>query len=102
MATPEVIVKKNIRKILNEEDVYYAMPIGTGFGNSGVPDFLVCCAGHFLGIEAKTRGKKPTTLQEENMYQIRRAGGHTLVVNEDNYDELRRTLQWMKKNLSAE
>jgi hypothetical protein len=29
------------------------MPIGTGYGNSGVPDFLVCHGGEFLAIEAK-------------------------------------------------
>ncbi len=39
-ATPEAKVKKQIRAILDEHGVYYAMPIGTGYGNSGVPDFL--------------------------------------------------------------
>jgi pantoate kinase len=101
MATPEVLVKKQIRRILNEEEVYYAMPIGTGYGNSGVPDFLVCCAGYFFGIEAKAGNNKPTTLQEDHLYRIRKSGGRTLVVNETNINELKELIQWMKKNLSA-
>jgi hypothetical protein len=28
------------------------MPIGTGLGNSGVPDFLACVNGYFVAIEA--------------------------------------------------
>ena len=55
MSTPEVKVKKQIRKILDELGVYYAMPIGTGYGNSGVPDFLVCAGGKFVGILTLTR-----------------------------------------------
>jgi pantoate kinase len=51
--TPEAKVKKQIRKILDTTRCYYAMPVGSGFGNSGVPDFLVCHQGTFVGIEAK-------------------------------------------------
>ena len=68
------------------------MPIGTGYGNSGVPDFLVCHAGHFVGIEAKAGKGKTTALQEDNMQRIRESGGTTLVVNENNLDELKQLL----------
>ncbi len=91
-ATPEARVKKNIRKILEESKTYFAMPIGTGYGNSGVPDFLVCHNGHFIGIEAKAGDGKTTALQDMNLQKIRDAGGATLVVNEHNLDELRRLL----------
>jgi len=82
-STPEVKVKKQIRKLLDELGVYYAMPIGTGYGNSGVPDFLVC---------AKAGKNKPTLLQEEHLRRIRSAGGVAMVVNEDNINELRKVL----------
>jgi hypothetical protein len=90
--TPEAAVKKRIRKILDVTKTYYAMPIGTGYGNSGVPDFLVCHAGHFIGIEAKAGKGKTTALQEDNMQRIRESGGTTLVVNENNLDELKQLL----------
>jgi len=90
--TPEGKVKANIKKILKAHDAYYSMPIGTGFGAMGVPDFLVCHKGRFIGIEAKTVGNKPTRLQESNMEHIRSCGGIALVVNELNLQELEELL----------
>jgi len=92
MSTPEVKVKKQIRKILDELGVYYAMPIGTGYGNSGVPDFLVCAGGKFVGIEAKAGKGKTTALQEAHLSRIRGAGGIAVVINEDNIQTLKEVL----------
>lgn len=90
--TPEAKVKKQIRKILDITRTYYAMPIGTGYGSSGVPDFLVCHAGHFVGVEAKAGKGKTTALQEDNLQRIRNSGGTTLVINETNLHELEKLL----------
>lgn len=92
-STPEAKVKKHIRKQLDELGCYYAMPIGTGYGNSGVPDFLVCMKGRFVSIEAKAGKGKPTLLQEDNMRRIREAGGIALVINEFNQEEIWNTFK---------
>jgi pantoate kinase len=94
---PEVLVKKKIRALLDEFDAYYAMPIGTGYGNSGVPDFLVCCNGRFIGIEAKAGSGKTTALQEHHIQKIFEAGGYALVVNEDTLHVLQELLEWTTK-----
>lgn len=94
--TPEAKVKKQIRAILEAEGVYYAMPMGTGYGNSGVPDFLCCVAGTFMAIEAKAGKGKTTALQDEHIAQIKAAQGVALVINEKNIDELVRMLQLIK------
>lgn len=91
--TPESKVKAKIKKILNTCKCYVTMPIGTGFGCAGVPDYLVCINGHFLGIEAKAGKNKPTALQDQHMNNIRICGGYTIVVNEDNFDELEKLLK---------
>jgi len=96
-AKPEALVKKKIRAILDEFEAYYAMPIGTGYGNSGVPDFLVCCNGRFIGIEAKAGSNKPTALQQHNIERIFDAGGYALVINEDNLHILTELLEWTTK-----
>ena len=70
MSTPEVKVKKQIRKILDEAGAYYAMPIGSGYGNSGVPDFLICMDGMFIAVEAKAGTNKPTALQQSHLDKI--------------------------------
>lgn len=87
-STPEALVKKQIRKILDTTATYYAMPIGTGYGNSGVPDFLCCRNGHFLAIEAKAGKGKTTALQDAHLERIKKAGGTAVVINEQNIKEL--------------
>ena len=84
--TPEAKVKAKIKEVLKMERIYYAMPIGTGYGNSGVPDFLCCVNGRFLGIEAKANGNKPTELQKKNLMDIELSGGYTAVINENASD----------------
>jgi hypothetical protein len=51
--TPEAKVKDKIKKFLKANAIYYAMPATGGYGVSGVPDFLCCVKGKFVGIEAK-------------------------------------------------
>lgn len=90
--TPEGRVKAKIRKILDSLSAYYAMPLTGGYGKSGVPDFLVCHKGRFIGIEAKAGKGKTTALQDRELAAIVAAGGTSLVVNEDNIDELKDAL----------
>ena len=91
-ATPEVLVKRQIKKILKDARVYFAMPIGSGYGNAGVPDFLVCHHGRFIGIEAKAGKGKTTALQDKNLNDIRESGGVAIVIYEHNIDELKELL----------
>jgi penicillin-binding protein-related factor A (putative recombinase) len=88
--TPEGKVKISIKKILRNSGAYFSMPFTGGYGSSGTPDFLVCYKGKFIGIEAKTRGNKPTQLQLKNLTEIEYAGGLAIVINEDNIDQLER------------
>ena len=92
-STPEAKVKGKIKALLKKYGVYYAMPIGTGFGNSGVPDFLCCVNGKFLAIEAKAGAGKTTALQEKNLREIKEAGGSTAVIYETNIDDLENWLR---------
>lgn len=95
--TPEAKVKDKIKKILKDNGVYYAMPIGTGYGNSGVPDFLCCVNGHFLAIEAKAGKGTTTALQEKNIRDIRHAGGMAAVITEEQLEYLEQLIQLMKQ-----
>jgi hypothetical protein len=95
--TPEAKVKDKIKAILKEHGVYYAMPIGTGYGNAGVPDFLCCVDGRFFAIEAKANGGKTTALQDKNLRDIEIAGGVTCILNEDNISVLGNYLKFIKE-----
>lgn len=95
-STPEAKVKAKIKAILKAHGVYYAMPIGTGYGNSGVPDFLCCVNGKFVAIEAKAGKGETTALQKKNIREIKDAGGDAWVVRETNIESFE---AWMKEAL---
>jgi Holliday junction resolvase len=88
-ATPEKKVKDKVVALLKEHNAYYFFPATHGYGRSGVPDIIGCLGGRFFAIECKAGKNKPTALQEREMQRIRDAGGHTLVINEDNIEDLR-------------
>lgn len=90
--TPEAKVKAKVKRILAELGAYYAMPVTGGYGNSGVPDFLVCLRGRFVAIECKANGGKTTALQDKHLADIRGAGGLSLIIHEANVDNLRKEL----------
>lgn len=81
--TPESRVKARVKRILEKyPHAYRTMPVTGGFGNSGVPDFIVCINGKFVGIECKANGNKPTALQLKNLNAIVEAGGYGFVVDD--------------------
>lgn len=88
MQTPESKVKTSVTKILKKLGIYYFYPVTGGYGSSGVPDIICCYNGLFIGIECKAGTNKPTPLQEAQMQKIRQAGGHTIVINEQNVSVL--------------
>lgn len=90
--TPEARVKNSCTKILKTHNVYYFFPATHGYGRSGVPDIICCYKGKFIAIECKAGKNKPTALQEKELAEIRSAGGITLVIREDNVNELEEIL----------
>ncbi|NDG31538.1 VRR-NUC domain-containing protein [bacterium] len=91
--TPEAKVKNIIKNVLKTHNVYYVMPIGSGYGKSGVPDFICCYKGYFFAIEAKAGNNTPTKLQEINLQAINNAGGVAIVVNENAVENI---TGWLK------
>jgi hypothetical protein len=83
MSTPEHKIKTKVNKVLAHwEGVYKFMPVQQGFGAPTL-DYLVSVNGHFLGIETKAPGKKPTPRQLETIKQITAAGGTAIVIDGD-------------------
>lgn len=83
-ATPESKVKAAVKRWLAAKGIWYCMPMGTGFGNSGVPDFVCCMEGKFLAIETKAPGKRhnTTVLQKRQIASIKDAGGEAVVIDD--------------------
>jgi penicillin-binding protein-related factor A (putative recombinase) len=87
-STPEKKVKEKIKQILKARGAVYCMPATGGFGKSGVSDFIVCYKGYFIAIEAKAGKGTTTALQDKWLAEVSEAGGISLVINENNMDDL--------------
>ena len=97
-STPESRIKDMVKQLFILHDVYSVMPVSNGMGKHGVPDFMACAYGRFVGIETKAGKKLPTDLQMSNLRQIDKAGGIALVINEHNLQELDGVLHVLRIN----
>ena len=81
---PEERVKAAVKKYLTAQGAWWCMPIGTGWGRSGIPDFLVAWKGRFIAIETKAPGKikNTTTMQDRELEGITAAGAVAVVVDD--------------------
>ena len=101
-STPEKAVKRQVRKLLDALGIYYFMPAANGFGRAGIPDFVCCYRGYFLGIEAKAGDNQPTLLQKRELEKIEAQGGFSFVVREENLDLLKEKLEcWMMEKKTS-
>lgn len=84
MATPEGRVKAQVRALLKKRGIWFFCPVSNGMGTHGIPDFVCCWLGAFLGVECKAPGKlgNVTELQKMQGDAIRAAGGHWLAVDD--------------------
>jgi hypothetical protein len=92
--TPEGKVKKAIKDFLNcLPNCWWFMPVSTGHGTHGVPDFVVCYKGVFVAIEAKRLGnlKGVTPLQEMQIRRINQSHGFAFAT--DNVEEVQRVFK---------
>lgn len=79
------IIKKYLKKYVDNGSMYYFMPAQGAFAKKGVPDFIICFKGKFLSIEAKADGKKSNTseLQDLTIEKINKAEGVAEVISNE-------------------
>lgn len=80
--TPEGRVKLSIKTFLKTTDAWWYMPVQNGMGVTGIPDFILCVRGRFVGIECKAPGKENTVTanQRRQLKDIEAAQGCVAVV----------------------
>lgn len=82
--TPEGRIKAKVKALFKRYNVWYFMPANNGYGRAGVPDFIACANGKFIGVETKADGtKKATPLQIACGQEIVRNGGYFIIVYDD-------------------
>jgi hypothetical protein len=86
----EADVKDAVKRALarHGDRVWWFMPVPTGFGVQGVPDFVCSIAGRFVGIETKFGSNGLTKFQIKQMESIIKTGGSHMVINDKNVDSI--------------
>lgn len=99
--TPEGHVKDLIEKLFTKAfpDAWRFMAVQTGYGRGGIPDYLFCIHGLFIGVEAKAPGGVATGRQCNEMRLIRRAGGYVTIV--ENEEQCNRTIEEVRAILET-
>ena len=81
--TPEGVVKRDIKAYLKTIDrLWFFMPVPTGYGVRGLPDFVGCYRGRFFAIEAKSGTGTVSPWQHKMAENITMAGGVWLLVRD--------------------
>ena len=83
-------VKEEVKRVLRSygSTVWWFMPVPTGFGVQGVPDFICSVAGRFVAIETKFGRNGLTRWQIKQTEGIIGTGAAHMVINEDNVGSL--------------
>ena len=91
--TPEGKVKDQIKALLKQHDTWYFLPVSSGFGVHGIPDFVGCHNGRCFGVEAKAEGKKASALQLRQKTLMEAAGAAWFLV--DGAEGLKEVEAWL-------
>lgn len=78
--------EQRVKAFLKNMDCWTLKTWSNGVQREGVPDLLVCCSGHFIGVELKAENGHPSRLQLWNIKQIRDAGGIGIVLYPDKFE----------------
>jgi len=87
----EADVKAEVKTVLKSygNRIWWFMPVPTGFGVQGVPDFICSFAGRFVAIETKFGSNGLSAMQVLQMNRILDTGAAHMVIHEKNVDTLR-------------
>ena len=90
--------ENKVKKFLKDEGCWFLKYwAGAAYTKNGIPDLLVCCNGHFLGVELKAPNGKPSDLQMWNIEQIKKAGGIAMVLYPKDFEEFKKLIQELKR-----
>jgi Holliday junction resolvase len=79
-----------LKKFLKDRGIFYIRNIGSNAMRAGLPDFVLCLNGKFIGVECKSGTDDLSAIQGVVRDEIVASGGEYFVVNEGNIDKFKR------------
>ena len=81
--------ENKVKSFLKEQGCWYLKTWSSGFQRAGVPDLIVCCNGHFIGVEVKATNGRLSDLQKFELKSIRMSGGKAIALYPDSFEEFK-------------
>lgn len=81
--------ENKIKKYLDSVGAYYIKYFANSFTKAGIPDLICNVNGYFVAIEVKASNGKPSELQLYNRDKIREAGGISIILYPDQFEEFK-------------
>lgn len=88
--------ENKIKKFLKDNGCWFVKYFANRNTKSGVPDLLACVNGYFVAIEVKGEKGTPSPLQLWNRDKIREAGGISIVLYPEQFDEFKKLVEGLK------
>ena len=81
--------ENKIKAYLKSIGAYFIKTHGDRFSRVGTPDIIACINGHFVAVEVKAENGKPSDLLRCQIEQIRKAGGHSFLLDPRDFEDLK-------------
>ena len=89
--------ENQVKRFLKDQGCFIIKYWGGGqFTKSGIPDILICCKGHFIGVEVKASKGIPSPVQISTLRDIREAGGYGILLYPKDWDYFRHFIENLK------
>lgn len=96
----EKLFENKIKNFLKAQNCWFVKYFANRNTKSGVPDILACVNGYFVAIEVKGENGKPTPLQVWNRDKIREAGGISVILYPDQFEDFKKFVELLKSKSS--
>lgn len=93
--------ENKIKKYLEDRGCWFVKYFANRMTKSGIPDILACVNGYFVGIEVKANNGKPSELQIWNRDKIRQAGGISIVLYPNQFEDFKLLIRDLQERPEA-
>lgn len=90
--------ENKIKKYLDSMGCWYVKYFANSFTKSGIPDLIACVNGFFVAIEVKASNGKPSKLQIYNKEKIREAGGISIILYPEDFEDFKKLIYYLKND----
>lgn len=89
----EKTFENKIKKYLKDNNCWCVKYFANRMTKSGIPDILACVNKYFVAIEVKAQNGKPSELQIYHRDEIRKAGGISIILYPNQFDDFKLLIQ---------